>query len=404
MGRATRWFKSLFGIKNKDKDLKIEHSADGKEKGNGLRSSRDSAAAAGLCHNPATIPPNITPAEAAWLRSFYGETDKEQNKHAIAVAAATAAAADAAVAAAQAAVRVVRLTSQGRGAAAAFRGSRENWAAIKIQTVFRGYLARKAHRALKGLVKIQALVRGFLVRKQAAATLHSMQALVRAQSSVRAERIRRREKPEESKAEHSRRLSSSFEAAAMNSMEESPKIVEVDTGSRPKSRSRRAYSLMADSGEDSFGKAASSPYPARIATPNFSDQEWCVIGDECHFSTAQSTPRFAGYDGPPTPAKSSCDLRRYGEHPNYMAKTQSFKAKVRSQSAPKQRGDGGGTRRRLSLHEVMESRSSLSGVRMQRSCSQAISFKNAVMGKLGRSSDFVELGNNRESSSNFYPN
>lgn len=81
-----------------------------------------------------------------------------------------------------------------------------------------------------------------------------------------------------------------------------------------------------------------------------------------------------------------------------MAKTQSFKAKVRSQSAPKQRPEAGpGPRRRLSLHEMMESRSSLSGVKMQRSCSQAqeaISFKNAVMVNFGRSSsDFVRANN-----------
>lgn len=51
--------------------------------------------------------------------------------------------------------------------------------------------ARKAHRALRGLVKLQALVRGFLVRKRAAATLLGMQALIRAQTSVRYQRARR---------------------------------------------------------------------------------------------------------------------------------------------------------------------------------------------------------------------
>lgn len=39
-------------------------------------------------------------------------------------------------------------------------------------------------------MKLQALVRGFLVRKQANATLVSMQALIRAQQSVRAHKSR----------------------------------------------------------------------------------------------------------------------------------------------------------------------------------------------------------------------
>lgn len=57
--------------------------------------------------------------------------------------------------------------------------------------IFICFQARRALRALKGLVKIQALVRGYLVRKRAAATLHSMQALIRAQAAVRSQRARR---------------------------------------------------------------------------------------------------------------------------------------------------------------------------------------------------------------------
>lgn len=128
MGRATRWIKSLFGIsREREKKQNIIES--------GFSESTNNSRV--LCHNPGTIPPNISQAEAAWLQSFY--TEKDKNKHTIAVAAATAAAADAAVAAAQATVAVVRLTSQGRGGTM-FGVGPEIWAAIKIQAVFRGYL------------------------------------------------------------------------------------------------------------------------------------------------------------------------------------------------------------------------------------------------------------------------
>ncbi|CAN8292850.1 unnamed protein product [Cochlearia groenlandica] len=65
---------------------------------------------------------------------------------------------------------------------------KREWASLRIQAAFRGFLARQAFRALKAVVRIQALFRGRKVRKQAAVTLRCMQALVRVQSRVRAHR------------------------------------------------------------------------------------------------------------------------------------------------------------------------------------------------------------------------
>uniref|UniRef100_A0A2P2K8W9 Uncharacterized protein MANES_06G145000 n=1 Tax=Rhizophora mucronata TaxID=61149 RepID=A0A2P2K8W9_RHIMU len=80
--------------------------------------------------------------------SIQCDDNSDANKHAVAVAAATAAVAEAALVAAQAAAEVVRLTSDGPGSRPAVskdvNESRRRWAeepaAVKLQSVFRGYL------------------------------------------------------------------------------------------------------------------------------------------------------------------------------------------------------------------------------------------------------------------------
>ncbi|KAL7204593.1 hypothetical protein ACSBR2_017631 [Camellia fascicularis] len=125
------------------------------------------------------------------------EEEEEQSKH-----AATVVAAEVAFAAAQVATEVVGLTEIEEFSVSGINSQANapqsiqqcqsgipDLAATKIQTAFRGYLARKALRALKGLVRLQAIIRGRAVRRQAIITLKCLQSIVSFQSQVSAKKL-----------------------------------------------------------------------------------------------------------------------------------------------------------------------------------------------------------------------
>ncbi|KAI5649224.1 hypothetical protein M9H77_35229 [Catharanthus roseus] len=310
------------------------------------------------------------------------ENHRDQKKHALAMAAATAAAADAAAAAAKAAAAVIQLTAAANGRAA---NAIEESAAVKIQSVFRGYLARKALNALKGLVKLQALVRGHLVRKQATATLRCMQALVTAQARARAQRIQMVQQDSKSNPQRQFNHRKSTQENRFwhpnqdfeGGMEENIKIVEVDIGESRgggSTKSRNSYSNNVQTER----RISMSPAPSAITelSPKASSGHF----EEYSFGTAQSSPQYYTSISKQDPARIAFSYPRseigdsiyheYPFYPNYMANTESSRAKVRSHSAPKQRPVESferqpSTRRRPSI----EGRNVPRAVRMQRSSS-----------------------------------
>ncbi|KAL7123115.1 hypothetical protein ACP275_01G085700 [Erythranthe tilingii] len=320
--------------------------------------------------------------------------DSDASKHAIAVAAATAAVADAAVAAAQAAASVVQLTSSSRGISTAagggwgagptvartsrsavLHGSREEWAAVTIQSHFRGYLSRRALRALKALVKLQALVRGHLVRKQTAYTLRRLQALVRAQVRARAGRCLSSDSPHSSiksshfncngpptpeKFEHVIRARSMKHEQHLitmlkrNGSNRTDKILEMDTENIPHATTKRRslfYSAQLTPGPTQHCRSFSTSKDSILSPSSGEVQSLSTLkfqqeiednnnNNSPTYYSASSSRGGSSKRGAFTPTKSeasrSC-LSGYSDHPNYMAYTESSKAKARSISAPKQR-------------------------------------------------------------------
>ncbi|XP_010540135.1 PREDICTED: protein IQ-DOMAIN 14-like isoform X2 [Tarenaya hassleriana] len=84
----------------------------------------------------------------------------------------------------------------------------QNSSAIKIQSAFRGFMARRSFKALKGLVRLQGVVRGHNVKRQTTNAMKHMQLLVRVQSQIQSRRI---QMSENQKSGHAKRTRSSSE-------------------------------------------------------------------------------------------------------------------------------------------------------------------------------------------------
>nr|KYP73556.1 Protein IQ-DOMAIN 31 [Cajanus cajan] len=259
---------------------------------------------------------------------------------------------------------VICLTPHSNGSSTT---SIEETAATKIQSVFRSYLARKALCALRGLVKLQALVRGHLVRKQARETLRCMQALVIAQARARAQRARMVSEGNADLNLSPYTITTQETFMNMynemdNDLEENAKIVEM--------------AVCESKGNNSRGRSSTAKPPSTLT--ELSPRACSGHFEECSFSTAQSSPYYysavSRVDNRklpfafPRPSYTETMSYDYPLFPNYMANTESSRAKARSQSAPKARPDSyerQPSRRRASV----EGRNVPRPVRMQRSSS-----------------------------------
>ncbi|MED6119171.1 IQ-domain [Stylosanthes scabra] len=349
MGRATKWFRGLFG----------------------LRRSSDSAA------------PHKDKRRWSFVNSYREKNlHHHQNRHQQVLHASPVHHDDPPP---PIQVATVAATSN----ASATVPSRKEWAAVKIQAAFRGCLARRALRALKGLVKLQALVRGHIERKRTAQWLKRMQTLLRAQARARATRAQIHQAsylgpistphfhvpatPEKfetpirsssmkydhsplvlkrngsksrvhtgtpelyAKEEQFRTQRRSWTRACSMHDERSGRILEIDSGKPHKNSRRRnlfdssSQPLVSDHYRQSF-----------TSTRDSTSHQSAHNHYSCEAGEVEESSLCGAANSPFTPTKSD-GSRSYlssggsESYPSYMAYTESSKAKVRSLSAPKQR-------------------------------------------------------------------
>ncbi|XP_024994112.1 protein IQ-DOMAIN 1-like [Cynara cardunculus var. scolymus] len=274
MGKKGGWFsavkKALSPSASKEKKEKRSHKHSSKKSWLGKQRSFDKDFS--QTPKPDPPPPRSPPTEEAKLTA----AENEQSKHAYSVAYATAVAAEAAVAAAHAAAEIVRLTSTTRLPGKSI----EEIAAIKIQTAYRGHLARRALRAVRGLGRLKSLIEGQSVKRQATSTLKCMQTLARVQSQVRSRRIRMSEENQALKRQlllkHEKDLNnnkSSFENTWDDSRK-SKEETEASLQSKQEAAVRRERALAyAHTQQQMWKNSIKSPNPTFL-DPNNSHWGW----------------------------------------------------------------------------------------------------------------------------------
>ncbi|GFP85168.1 hypothetical protein PHJA_000660600 [Phtheirospermum japonicum] len=362
MGKASKWFRGLFGLKKSDPNPNPAQKPPAKKKWSFAKAHKERD--------------HPKPQHEAAPSGFDDGVDA--SRHAIAVAAAPARP--------QAAAAVVKLTSTAggnpsrRGAAA--EGPTPRRALVKMAAGygepggggrplrFNLIFARRALRALKALVKLQALAKGYICRKQFTEYLQQMHAIARVQ-----ERARSPETPE--KFEHTSKSTKHQHLMTIkrNVLKSNGNLIhdqESTHSTRTRWMGRRTIEKSCEQG--SFTRIVpmdddkilevdpGKPTPKyrnmfHSSHLSLSDQYYCqsfsnnsgevqsFVEESNYFCTAENSPLYysalSSRRGPLTPTKSDGSKSYvsgfYLDHPSYMAYTESSKAKVRSVSAPKQR-------------------------------------------------------------------
>ncbi|KAL6533379.1 Protein of unknown function (DUF4005) [Orobanche minor] len=256
--------------------------------------------------------------------------------------------------------------------------AKQHEAALVIQTLFRGYLARRALLALKGVVRMQAIIRGHNARKRAKMTLQCIESLVRVQALVCEQRSIKSIQSKYTAGNSSNNLDleeieALIQKAEQCSLKQGKTIAHIlshqkwtldeddqDSDSsyqgldypgrkltiHPTARNDRILCINQRDPIKTVEIDTSRPYSLTPPKPSFEYQNQ----DSSYFIPSPKTPSTMSYSHQ-TPtylhrmslSENSCNMAR----PNYMSATQSAMARVRSHSTPRQRATSSPSRQQM---------------------------------------------------------
>ncbi|OIV92302.1 hypothetical protein TanjilG_10512 [Lupinus angustifolius] len=201
-------------------------------------------------------------------------------------------------------------------------------AAIKIQTEFRAHLARKALRALKGVVRLQAIVRGQAARRELSSTSKKLLSNARKQVEVQ-ERCNYSDE-ERCKHDKFKQFANRKKSSEEKEMKEItiPEMVEV---------SGRESSHILNVGQFVHKERASLSSKGWYNTTKVAHRNLKKQDLQEGLSSQISTQRKSFSHGKKKCVVDDNFMANSQVFPSYMAVTESTKAKIRSLSSPRQR-------------------------------------------------------------------
>ncbi|XP_016436478.1 protein IQ-DOMAIN 3-like [Nicotiana tabacum] len=249
MGKKGSCFsavKKVLCTKNKKKEKQNQKSRKWFQKQK--NADLDSSGAHTTTADPAAAPP------IEQMR--FAEAENEQNEHSYAGALATA------------------VTARELGE------SKEEFAAIMIETAFRGYMARRGFRALRGLVRLKKMVEGQSVKRQATSALRYMHTVARVQSEIHTRRIRMLEDKmalfqQKNEKEQEKLIASKF-GDIWNDSTQSREQVEANLQSKQEAALRRERALAY-----AYTHQKTQRHPSKATNQTFTDSKNPQWGWSC---------------------------------------------------------------------------------------------------------------------------